>query len=190
LQAGSDVLVVRHASGATTAPTNNVIQIVSNRVGGSIFNNGAPPLAGACPPTCVYDWQTHAYYVSSTSSMGANVPSLRRKSLVNGVFQDQELVPGVEDFQVQLGVDTNGDNTVDRYVDAGAAILDPLNAGFNPNARVLAVHLWLMFRSERAEVGFVDGNVYNYADVVNYAPNDGFRRALVNKTILLRNVRS
>jgi type IV pilus assembly protein PilW len=188
LQAGSDVLVVRHASGATTAPTANVIQIVSNRVGGSIFNDGAPPLAVACPPppalatVCVYDWQTHLYYVSSTSSLGANVPSLRRKSLVNGVFQDQELVPGVEDFQVQLGLDTTGDNTVDRYVDAGAA--------FPANSRVLAAHIWLMFRSERAEVGFIDGNVYNYADVAGYAPNNGFRRALVNKTILLRNVRS
>lgn len=182
LRAASDVLVVRHASGATTAPTNTVIQIASNRVGGIIFNNGAAPLGGPCPPTCVYNWQTHLYYVSSASSLGANVPSLRRKSLVGGVFVDEELVPGVEDLQVQLGLDTTGGNTVNRYVNAGAAL--------PANSRVLAVHLWLMFRAERAEVGFVDGAVYNYADRVNYAPANAFRRALVNKTILLRNARS
>ena len=120
-RAGSDVLVVRHASGTTTAPANGVIQINSNRTEAVLFSNGLPPIGAVCPPACTYDWQTHVYYVSTQSSLGANVPSLRRKSLVGGVLQDQELIPGVEDFQVQLGVDTDNDNTVDRYVNADNA---------------------------------------------------------------------
>lgn len=189
-QAGSDVLVVRHASGQTTAPLNNTIQLQSNRLTSVVFNNGAPPFGGLCPPSCTFDWQTHAYYVSSASSLGANVPSLRRQVLIaGGVLQDQELITGVEDFQVMLGVDVEPDGDIERYVHADDPILMPGNAAFIPDAQVIAVRLWLMFRAERAEQGFVDGNNYTYADVVDLQPNDGFRRVLVNKTVLLRNER-
>jgi type IV pilus assembly protein PilW len=192
-QPGSDVLVVRHASGQPAAPVNTVIQIASNRVGSTVFNNGAPPLAGACPPTCTFDWQTQAYYVTSASSLGANVPSLRRQVLVpGGVMQDQELIPGVEDFQVLLGLDADGDDDVERFVSADdpvLAMLDPLDAAYDEAAQIVAVRLWLMFRAEQAEQGFVDANAYNYANVAGFTPNDGFRRMLVSKTVLLRNAR-
>lgn len=192
-QAGSDVLVVRHASGAPTVATNTVIQIAGNRNGSEIFNNGAAPVAGACPPNCVYDWQTQAYYVASASSLGANVPSLRRQVLIpGGTLQDQELIPGVEDFQVHLGLDVDGDNDVERYVDADDPILgmlDPANALYDEDAQLVAVRIWLMFRADQVEQGYVDAAAYNYANVVDFTPNDGFRRLLVNKTISLRNSR-
>jgi type IV pilus assembly protein PilW len=193
-QAGSDVLVVRHASGATTAPLNNVIQLQSTRVGSTLFDNGAAPFG--CPavtPACTYDWQTQAYYVSSQSSLGANVPSLRRQVLVaGGVLQDQELIAGVEDLQVLLGLDADGDNDVERFVhadDPALAILDPADPAFVDGAQIVAVRMWLMFRADKPEQGFVDANVYDYADVDNLTPNDAFRRVLVNRTVLLRNAR-
>jgi type IV pilus assembly protein PilW len=193
-QPGSDVLVVRHASGQPQAATNNVIQIQSNRIGSTVFNNGAAPFA--CPPTapnCTFAWQTQAYYVSSQSSLGANVPSLRRQVLTpGGVIQDQEFIPGVQDFQVHLGLDADGDNDVERYVDASdpaLAVLNPASPAFVSGARIVAVRLWLMFRAERPEQGFIDANAYNYADVAGFTPNDGFRRVLVSRTVLLRNAR-
>lgn len=189
-QAGSDVLVVRHASGTPTAPTAGVVQIQSNRTLARVFDDGVAPIADVCPPACTFDWQVHAYYVASSSSVGPGVPSLRRKTLVGGVLVDQELIAGVEDFQVQLGVDTDADNTVERYVDADHELVTPGSGGFDPDAKIIAVRIWLMFRAERPEVGFTDGAVYSYADVEDFAPADGFRRALVNKTIVLRNFRS
>ncbi len=193
-QPGSDVLVVRHASGQPQEATNTVIQIQSNRVGSTVFDNGAAPFP--CPvttPACTFDWQTQAYYVSSQSSLGANVPSLRRQVLTpGGVLQDQELIPGVEDFQVLLGLDADGDDDVERFVHADdpvLAVLDPADAAFVDGAQIVAVRLWLMFRAERPEQGFVDGNVYNYADMVGVTPNDNFRRVLVNRTVMLRNAR-
>jgi type IV pilus assembly protein PilW len=192
-QAGSDVLVVRHASGTPAAATNTVIQIAGNRNSSEIFNNGAAPVAGLCPPTCVFDFQTQAYYVSSSSSLGANVPSLRRQVLVpGGTLQDQELIPGVEDLQVHLGLDVNGDNDVERYIDADDPILgmlDPANALYSAQAQIVATRVWLMFRADQVEQGYVDAAVYNYANVIDFTPNDGFRRLLVNKTIALRNSR-
>ena len=103
-------------------------------------------------------------------------------------------MPGVEDFQIQFGVDTDvvgapTRGSVDRYVNANDPILNPLAAGFLPNAEILAVRLWVRLRAERPEQGFVDVNNYVYADR-NVAPiNDQFRRTIITKTIYLRNAR-
>lgn len=185
-QDGTDVLVVRHASGAPTAEAADVVQIRSDRTISRVFDGGvAPaPVGGQ-----TFNWQTNAYYVASSSSLGDGVPSLRRQTLVGDEMVDQELIAGVEDFQVQLGVDTDNDNVVERYVDADQGLVDPASADFDDDAKILAVRIWILFRAEQAETGFVDGATYTYADVADYAPADGFRRSLVNKTIVLRNNR-
>ncbi len=178
---GTDVLVLRHASGAEMAATSGIIQIESDRSNSRVFDDGTSIIA-----CCVYNWQTNAYYVSSSSSLGNGAPSLRRMTLAGGVWQDEELVAGVENFQVQLGVDTNADGMVDRYVDPDNGLVSPL---VDP-ARIVAVRFWIMLRAEQAEQGFADGATYNFADVTNYTPNDQFRRQLISKTVVLRNMRS
>ncbi|MBM4195900.1 MAG: hypothetical protein FJ197_02195 [Gammaproteobacteria bacterium] len=190
--AGTDTLVVRHASGAPVGAVAGTVQIQSDRYQSVVFDDGAEPGTVDCPVPaappaspqirCTYNWITNYYYVASSSSLGATVPSLRRQVLQNGVVTDQELITGVEDLQVQLGIDTDGDGTVERYLEAD-------HPDFVAGTPVMAVRMWLMFRAERREVGFVDGATYNYADVADYAPADGFRRSLFNKTILLRNLR-
>jgi hypothetical protein len=183
--------VVRHATGTQTLPAANVIQVQSDRNRSVLFDSGAAPASPVC---CTYDWQTNAYYIANSSSLGANVPSLRRKTLIAGVLQDQEVIAGVEDLQVQMGMDTGPlprDNVVARYVDADHDLVTVGAAGYDPEAEPIAVRLWLMFRAEQAEgfngEGFVDDRSYDYADVADYAPADGFRRLLVNKTIVVRN---
>src|SRR5690606_22169167 len=147
--------------------------------------------------------QTHrlvvnGYYVSSNSALdtpGNAVPSLRRKTLGFGPrIADEEILPGVEDMQIQLGVDTDpvgaaNRGSIDRYVNADDPVLDPADAAFLPEAEVLAVRIWLRVRSERPEVGYEDAQAYVYADRNVPAFNDGFRRVVVSKTIYLRNAR-
>jgi hypothetical protein len=128
--------------------------------------------------------------------VGANVPGLRRKTLQAGPgMADEEIIPGVEDLQIQLGVDTSapgtaGRGTVDRYVNPGHAILDPDAALFDPDAQVVSVRIWLVMRSEDPQSSFRDTQARQYADQDRAAANDRFRRALVSKTIMLRNRRS
>ncbi len=59
-----------------------------------------------------------------------------------------------------------------------------------PDARIMALRLWLLIRAEQAETGFTDTTLYQYADRPAVAFNDGFRRMLVSRTIVLRNSRS
>jgi len=163
-----------------------------------------PLVPGGYVPTTsqTHRYIANGYYVSTNSSLdtpGNNVPSLRVKTLVGGAFGprivDQEVLPGVEDFQIQFGIDTDvvgaaTRGSINRYVNSDDPILDPVGAAFNPDATVLAVRIWVRVRAQRPENGYTDTANYIYADQNVPAPNDQFRRAVVSKTIYLRNART
>lgn len=193
-QPNSDVLTIRRATVAPQALEAGRLQIQTTRVQGEIFADGVIP-SGFNP----LDSETHnllvnSYYVAARSDLIANVPTLRRKTLrmTAGVptIVDEEVAPGVENLQIQLGIDVNADNTVDRYVNPGDPIYDPSAVGYISGARVLTARVWLVVRSLSPEVGIVDERVYQPGDVNLGVQNDDYRRMQVSKTILLRNART
>ncbi len=192
-RAGSDVLILRHASDRTTpvgAFGPGQVYAALTYAGGALFDDALPPVAAA--PVEYRAVVFNAYYVGD-SGFEPGTPALRRLTLVDGgaqgALQDEELLPGVENLQVQFGLDTDGDGAVDRYVDGDHPLATP--------ERVLALRLWLLLRGEVSEagLGFIDDRSYQPADA-NLAPIQpgtdpaypaGFRRIAVSKTILLRN---
>jgi type IV pilus assembly protein PilW len=199
-QANSDTLVVRRVTEDVVAPAAGWMSIQSARYQDStIFVGAAIPTAVDYLPgtSATHRAVVNGYYVSPTSSLdtaGNAVPALRRKELTVGpAIQDVEVLAGVEDMQIQFGVDTDlidapGRGSIDRYVNPGDPIITPGNAAYIPTSEILAVRVWLLVRAERVENGFTDTNNYVYANR-NVTPNDGFRRSLVSKTIYLRNAR-
>ena len=183
---GSDVLVLRHAGETRVAPEAGQIQVQADLATARVFDDGLPPLDPALP---VRDVEVSAYYVNERSSFDDKLPSLRRLTLVrNGLLEDQEVIPGVENLQVQLGVDTDRDGNVDRYVDAD----HPLLAGEDP-ARVLAVRFWMLVRGETIETGYVDRGAYATPDAdrgVILTGSDDYpanvRRLQLTRTVLVR----
>jgi len=200
--AGADTLIVRRASAepVLAGRTANTLYIQSNRSDKSQLFVGAT-LPGSPDPATSQPYRliVNGYYVatdnSSTASItGDTVPSLRMKTLVDGgTIADREIMPFVEDFQVQFGIDTSapgtaGRGTIDRFVNPGDAILT--NATFIANeGQIIAVRIWVRLRAERRENGFTDPTVYQYAGVSfdPASPDDQFRRAVVSRTIYLRN---
>lgn len=197
-QPNSDVVTVRRATVAAVADEAGRLQLQTTRVGGQLFMDGSPtlciPAVPPAPPNCTtHNLLVHSYYVAANSELIPGVPTLRRKSLtmVGGAMEidDQEVAPGIENLQVQFGIDVNSDNTVDRYVDPGDEIYDPAALGFVPGARVLTARIWILIRGVTPEVGISDTRSYSPAGVDLGAPDDGYRRLQVSKTILLRNAR-
>lgn len=196
-QPNSDTITIRRA---TVLPTNLVpgegrLQIQSTRLQGQIFDDGVRPVAFGAPPLSeTHDLLVNTYYVAASSTLIPGVPTLRRKTLgVSGgapQITDIEVAPGVENLQLQFGIDMNGDNTVDRYVNPGDPVIDPTAGGWVPTARVLTVRIWLVVRSITIETGIVDQKDYEPGDIDLGVPNDQFRRLMVSKTILLRNTRT
>jgi type IV pilus assembly protein PilW len=156
--ANTDVLVVRRASSqrivpqaASIAATDRTrVLVVTNRAAGEVFvpkdiGNSIPPgfatadPSGAPPLADTRELLVNAYYVSRNSSVATGYPALRRKHLVAGPgIADEELLPGVEDLQVQFGIDLTGDESADAFVDPGTA---------PPGSRVVAVRVTLGLRT-------------------------------------------
>lgn len=197
----ADTLTVRRAAIATSASEAGRLQICSTRVMGQLVADGAA--CTAAPNGQVNNLTVNAYYVSRDSVQRAGLPALRRHTLtasssagpLTPVFRDDEIIPGVEDLQIQFGVDPTGISGVaSRYINP-----DDLDS----NDQVVAVRIWILVRAENPEVGFVDGTTYAYADRDDaattddlnaadaagkaYKPEDGFRRLLVSRTVQIRN---
>jgi type IV pilus assembly protein PilW len=203
---GTDTLTLRFASTEKVDPVAGRLQVMARRLktdDAQMFINGVAPYKTKDEMDEVRDLFIKTYYVSPDSDGRPNLPSLRVKQIISedgeGAWDDQEVVRGVEDIQVELGVDPgkdiNGDGVVDlehgfaiqtngdvaRYVTPGAAIL---NSG-----QVVAIRLWIRVRAEEIEPGFKDTRSYKYASVT-FQPNDGYRRVLMSRTIFVRNTRS
>ena len=207
-QAQSDVITIRRASVAHVDPFPGRLQIQSTRIQGEIFVNGAVPpsftaatAAGAAddPRDPAFDSETHnlivtSYYVSPTSTLINGVPTLRRHRLIStgGApdIVDEEVAPGVENLQIQLGIDVDADNTVDRYVNPGDVIYNPTAVGYVPGARIMTARIWMVIRGIDIEPGVQDGRNYAPGDAALGVQNDQYRRMQVSKTILLRNART
>ena len=192
-QASSDILTVRRASVNPVPLQPGRLQIQTTRVAGEIFDDGVIPGNYTAGDSATHNLMASSYYVDADSDLIPGVPTLRRMSLgiqgVNSAVFDQEIAPGVENLQVQFGIDMNEDNTVDRYVNAGSQIYNPFAPGYSPGARVLTARIWLVVRGITIEPGVVDNTAYTPGDVNLGVINDQFRRIVVSKTILLRNTR-
>ena len=202
-QANSDVVTIRRASVQPVALEAGRLQLQSTRIQGELFEVGAVPgaflpvtnhpITGA-PSSATHNLMVNSYYVSPTSALIPGVPTLRRKTLTvrNGApfIEDQEVAPGVENIQLQLGIDLDEDNTVDRYVNPGDDVYNPAAAGYVPGARVMTARIWILVRGVTTEFGLQDGRNYQPANANIGTVNDSFRRLQVSKTILLRNART
>lgn len=196
-QANSDVVTIRRASVSPAPLEAGRLQIQSTRVQGQIMADGLIPTGFTADNSATHNLIVTSYYVSPTSFLIDGVPTLRRHRLIGGGggvprIVDEEVAPGVENLQLQFGVDVDQDNTVDRYVNPGDPIYDPnaAGAGYVPGARIMTVRIWMVVRGVSFELGLQDNRDYEPGDVDLGVQNDSYRRMQVSKTILLRNTRT
>jgi type IV pilus assembly protein PilW len=197
-----DVLVTHFMApwfvGGTTTPGvvtdyPNRLFLRTDMVNARIFQgtnagDGANALGGT-PSERVAELLARAYYIGPSGTAapactgGQAVPSLYRENLDNnGQPAAEEIAYGVDQFQVKYGVDTDGDDSVDQYLDAGETELNEQDE-WN---QVIAAHIWMLTRAECPETGFSNTATYTMGDVA-YTPNDSFRRQLYQSTVRLRN---
>jgi type IV pilus assembly protein PilW len=189
----TDVLGIRYADSnriVTADLAGSIAYVRSNVKNGQVFMGSTVPSAN------LYKWDndavTHnhllvsrAYYVSTyTDSIGDGLPSLHRVSLITGPAMDDEmLLPGVEDFQLEFGIDTDSDMQVNAYVNAN-------NVPDWTNGSVQAVKIWVLVRSQRVDRDNISSaQTFTIAsDTPVTYPNDGYRRMLVSSVVKLRNM--
>ena len=114
----TDTLVTRHAANEPAPAQAGRLQLETNLRGARLAADGSAVLGADARR---HDLEVSVFYVSSDSTGRRDWPSLRRKRLVGGIrpaFQDEELVSGIADLQVAVGLDdaADADASVDRWV--------------------------------------------------------------------------
>ncbi|MEW5892532.1 MAG: PilW family protein [Pseudomonadota bacterium] len=116
-----------------------------------------------------------SYYIRNNP---AGVPALYRKT---GPSTVEELVDGIQDMQIEYGVDTDGNGSIDAYVVAGHASLDSADEWKN----VRSVRISLLLVSQDNNVTDAPQRyVYNGSTVT---PSDRRLRYVFTSTIGVRN---
>jgi type IV pilus assembly protein PilW len=206
--ADTEAVVVRHAdTGAAitmaTARTDNLYFQVS-RCGldvqpvlaaaapaanpGNTFTLRRPGCAAGALNDSLRRLIQRTYYVASCNDCAANdgIPTLKRVEMINGALRTTSIAEGVENLQVEYGLDTTDDGQPDAFGTIGSGLISGVTPAVWEN--VVAVRLHLLTRNTQASAGYADTRTYRLGPDVTVAPTDGFKRTLMTSTVRLHNV--
>jgi type IV pilus assembly protein PilW len=220
VRAGTDVVVVRR-NGTCIAGTANCDALAAGDVymQSSLCNTelanpavsahyvvAAQPGGGASPftltrrdcatPAVLRNFVVHIYFVANNNEAGDGIPTLKRAELAAGAFRITPLVEGIENLQIEYGVDTDGNGapdavTVDPGKYAGCAAVPCYVANWM-NTMTVTPHI--LSRTADTSASYVDTKTYpmgldgDDATPLVLGPfNDGFRRHAYVQTIRLTN---
>lgn len=227
LRAGTDILVVRRASTCSVGSAGCDPQVggdvyfqasgcTTQLTAGTYFAfdtnvaNLTLTLKDCATIAPIYQFRTHIYFVTNNDKAGDGIPTLKRAELGPGAFAIVPLVEGVENLQLEYGLDVPDPNfktttgapsaySADpgSYTNpvygacAGAAV--PWNCLSNWRNTV-TVQINLLARNLSATPGYTDTKTYTLgltaagaANVVGPF-NDGFKRHAYSTVAVLYNI--
>jgi len=230
VKAGTDVLVLRRASscvaGAGTCPAlpagavafqaSSCNESANNELSNTDVANHyrLSTVAGDltlhkrnCSTTAeIYRYVVRVYFIANNDKAGDGVPTLKRAELATtgGAvgFTTVSLVQGVENMQLEYGLDTNGDGSPD--VDSASPdIYLNCTSGTTPTCvghwtSVVTAKVHLLTRSVEPTPGHVDSKSYVLGRVADItagtgaahtvaAANDPYKRSVFQEVVRLQN---
>lgn len=207
-ETGTDIIGIKRTGGVPSgtvnlgaappvnAPApNGAVYIRENGTRGVMFQSpNFPSAAGGAAanrivPEPYEEWEytPRVYFVRNFGNVaGDGIPTLCRFRLQNNgaagappSHVEECLAQGVEDLQLEFGLDTNDDGAANVYVAApNAADL----------ARTVSVRIYLLMRTINLDVGYRDNRSYTVSNKAAYQPADRFHRRLYASTVMVRNV--
>lgn len=186
---GTDILTIKRVAGrAEPVPEAGRVYLRTNGTAGLLFTepvSGAPPVNVPIP---FQDWEylPVIYYVQNYAfAPGDGIPTLCRKILspVGGAssMTTDCLARGVEDLQIEFGIDTDADGSANVYLAAPLA---------SQISQVVSAKIFILVRSEDADISYLNDKVYTLSNAAPFTPNDNFYRRAFSTTVGIRNLRN
>lgn len=129
--------------------------------------------------------QQRTYYLSDCEdcSPSDGIMSLKRAEYIDGAFQVLTVSEGIERLVFEYGLDTDGNGSLNEWVQAAGVDGSAGHAWNN----VIAVRFTVLGRADEASKNFVDNKTYALG-TQTYTPNDAFKRVVMTATVRLSNV--
>lgn len=194
-----DILVTRFTKGNTvTAFDANRLYIRNSLFDGRLFRGVDQAVSASNmpeTPNAARELAAHAYYVgpsgrncrfNDANNAVIPIPALQREVLSStGIPTAEEVASGIENLQVQYGIDNSGDLSVHQYFNADEIGND---SAVTPNwTQVMTVRFWVLVRADCPTNGYTNTQTYTMGDAPAFTPNDGFKRQLYSTTVAVRN---
>ncbi|MDR3410209.1 MAG: PilW family protein [Formivibrio sp.] len=125
-------------------------------------------------------YYTRIYFVTDNDRAGDGIPTLRVAELGAGSFTISPLAEGVEQLQLEYGLDTNNDGAPESYT------TNPADA--TAWRQVTAVKIHVLARNTQTSTGFTDTRSYELGGSTFGPYNDGYKRHLYTSVVRLNNV--
>ena len=177
LLADSDILMIRRASTTVASSLVAAQHYIQSNFDDVILETGAAANftlteMDGITSAPIHEFYQDVYYVDSDNNF-------KRRRLVNGAIVDEPLIEGVDDFQLEYGIDTDADNIADTFTTT------PANTNYSDWQNVKTVTVSLLISGET--VSQTDAKRYNYADQTNRAFNDSKKRRLFSFVVAVGN---
>jgi type IV pilus assembly protein PilW len=213
-QPGTDIVVVRRARtcaagvGGCDAATSGVpyiqVSLCANETTSHVLGLEGTAAFDLTKKACdssdkavKRQYYKHIYFVGTDNGSGVNIPTLKRLELCVGEsdcpasgWRTSPLVEGIEQFNVEYGLDTDGDGAPDKYVDnpndepAGACddacrIQNWMN--------VVTVQLFVLARNLDPTPDYADSKTYQLGNLAYTPTATAYRRHVYSGLVRIVN---
>jgi type IV pilus assembly protein PilW len=138
---------------------------------------------------------TRIYYLSTDNGDGEALPTLMRLELTGAGWIAMPLVEGIEQFNIEYGIDTNGDGTPDVYAANPSDYPKGACAGACPVSNwvnVVTARFHVLARNLDSSPKYVDGKTYELGrddngNTVTVTPGGPYRRHVYSALVRIPN---
>lgn len=132
----------------------------------------------------------HVYFIANNNNAGDGVPTLKRAELnAAGAFEILPLVEGIENIQLDYGLDTDGDSVPDATSgDPGTYNACADDTCYIANwLNVVTVNVHLLSRATERTPGYADAKTYPLGPITVGPFGDGHKRHAYSQVIRINN---
>ena len=123
----------------------------------------------------IHRYLVHIYFIANNNTAGDGIPTLKRAELGAGGFAIVPLVDGIENMQVEYGVDTNSDGVPNSYTSTPASVAEWRDA--------MSARVHLLARNTVTTQGYNDTRTYMLGDETVSPSNDGYKRHVYSTAV-------
>jgi type IV pilus assembly protein PilW len=147
-------------------------------------------------PAALREYMVNVYFISANNRAGQNIPTLMRLELTGSTMAQIPLVEGIEEMNVEYGIDDDGDGQPDAYTAdptlytyAGCTVCTAVHNWSN----VVTAQLHILARSQEPSPGHIDTRSYSLGpdaagNAITVGPkNDAYRRHVYTAVVRIVN---
>ena len=184
---GTDVVSIKRVAGNRATTLNNgQVYLRTNGTVGLLYKEplvGAPTIPVSAPNSA-WEYRPSIYFIRNyANNPGDGIPTLCKKVLrgVNPGMTTECLATGIEDLQVEYGIDTTADGFANVYMP------NPTLANMQS---VVSARVSLLARTIDIDTRFANDKTFTLSNAPAYSPTDSFHRRVVSTTVSIQNIRS